>query len=100
MLVLLQLDNRTAVAYINNLRAQCYPVDRFRESRVDVGSIANWKLRTSSIFNKINQKWGPLEVDLFTTCLIGSPPSFHIFSIGGQAHWWRQPMTSASSGDN
>ena len=95
--ILLQLDNQTAVAYVNHLggtvslqlvklaktlwlwalqrdimlSAQHIPGENNQvadaESRVTVDRL-DWKLSVA-VFQKINAVWGPLEVDLFATRL-------------------------------
>ncbi|XP_065890962.1 uncharacterized protein [Dysidea avara] len=97
MSVLLQLDNQTAVAYINNmggtvssqltdltkalwmwalskdiiLAAEYIPgvvnVVADAESR-SMQDRTDWKLHPK-LFQEINQKWGPLQVDLFASRL-------------------------------
>ena len=94
MLVLLQLDNQTAVAYINNLGGTVSPqlMDLVKAlwmlalardlvlSAEHIPGKTNCVVDTESrtlrdqklhprLFNQINQKWGPLEVDLFATWL-------------------------------
>ena len=102
--VLLQLDNQTAVAYINNmggivstrltdlakalwmwalsngivLTAEYIPgvanVIADAESR-SMMDRTDWKLHPR-LFQEINQKWGPLEVDPFASCLSTQLPRY------------------------
>lgn len=114
--VLLQLDNQTAVAYINNLGGTVSPqltdlakalwlwalsrdlvlsaeyIPGATNCVADVESRTlrdrtDWKLHPQ-IFNQINQKWGPLEVDLFATRLSTQLPRF--FS------WRPDPLAEAT----
>jgi len=112
--VLLQLDNQTAVAYVNNLGGTVSPqltrlakelwmwalardiilaaehipgitncvADAESRTRADR---TDWNLHPE-IFKKINQQWGPLEVDLFASRL--SLPRF--FS------WRPDPLAEAT----
>jgi len=116
MSVLLQLDNQTAVAYINNmggtvspqltnlakslwmwalnngivLTAECIPglmnVVADAESR-SMKDRTDWKL-PPKLFQEINQKWGPLEVDLFASRLSAQLPRY--FS------WRPDPLAEAT----
>ena len=100
--VLLQLDNQTAVAYINNMGGTVSPkltdlakdlwmwalskdiiltaehipgvvnVEADAESR-SMKDRTDWKLHPK-LFQEINQKWGPLEVDLFASRLTTQLP--------------------------
>ena len=102
--VLLQLDNQTAVAYINNLGGIVSPqLTRLAKdlwmwvlskdlviSSVHIQGITNcvadaesrtwtdqtdWSLHPE-IFREINWQWGPLEVDLFASHLSNQLPRF------------------------
>ena len=116
MSILLQLDNQTAVAYVNHLggtvslqlvklakilwlwalrrgimlSAQHIPGVSNQvadaESRVTVDRL-DWKLSVA-VFQKINAVWGPLEVDLFATRLSTQPDRF--FS------WRPDPLAEAT----
>ena len=113
--VLLQLDNQTAVAYINSMGGTVSPTDRSGQSPLDVAlsndivltaeyipgvvnviadaesrsmmDRADWKLHPK-LFQEINQKWGPLEVDLFASRLSTQLP--HDFS------WRPDPLAEAT----
>jgi len=114
--VLLQLDNQTAVAYINNMGGTVSPqltdlakalwlwalskdivlTAEYIPGRVNVVADAesrsmtdrtDWKLHTN-VFQQMNKKWGPLEVDLFATRLSTQLPRF--FS------WRPDPLAEAT----
>ena len=114
--VLLQLDNQTGVAYINNMGGTVSPqltdlakalwrwalsndialiveyipgvvnVVADAESR-SMMDRADWKLHPR-LFQGINQKWGPLEVDLFASRLSTQLPRY--FS------WKPDPLAEAT----
>ena len=118
--VLLQLDNQTAVAYINNMGGTVSPqlTDLTKdlwmwalskdivlsaehipgttnciadaESRT-LTDRTDWKLHPQ-LFKMINQMWGPLEVDLFASRLSTQLPRF--FS------WRPDPMAEATDAFN
>jgi len=116
MTVLLQLDNQTAVAYINNMGGTVSPqltdlaktlwmwalardiiltaeyipgvvnVVADAESR-SMQDRTDWKLHPK-LFQQINQRWGPLQVDLFASRLSTQLPRF--FS------WKPDPLAEAT----
>ena len=102
--VLLQLDNQTAVAYINNMGGTVSPRLTDLAKALWMWALSNdivltteyipgvanviadaesrsmmdrtyWKLHPR-LFQEINQKWGSLEVDLFASCLSTQLPRY------------------------
>ena len=121
--VKLQLDNQTAVAYINNMGGTVSPQltnlskvlwmwalskDIVLTAEYIPGSTncvadaesrtlkdrTDWKLNPL-IFRAINQSLGPLKVDLFASHLLTQLPRF---SARDQTQWQRQLMPSINSG--
>jgi len=118
--VLLQLDNQTAVAYINNMGGTVSPkltdlakdlwmwalsrdftltaehipgvvnVEADAESR-SMKDRTDWKLHPK-LFQEINQKWGPLEVDLFASRLTAQLPRYY--------SWRPDPLAEATDALN
>ena len=114
--VLLQLDNQMAVAYINNMEGTVSPQltalakapwmwalsNNIVLTAKYIPGVANvvadaesrsMKDRTDQklhprLFQETNQKWGPLEVGLFTSCLSTQLPQY--FS------WRSDPLAEAT----
>jgi len=112
----LQLDNQTAVVYINNMGGTVSPLltdlakalwvwalskDIVLTAEYIPGTVnivadaesrsmtdrTDWKLHTK-VFQQIDKKWGPLEMDLFATRLTTQLPYF--FS------WRPDPLAEAT----